>query len=102
MANFHEQLLELRALINSVREMVDRSLESSRDEIFASYLSGRVAITFSTILASLNCSPRSLMLFTTAIILSEYCLTVSSSFILRFSKSLLKLRSCCCLVLSVP
>ncbi|KAK8327257.1 hypothetical protein V6Z12_A11G170700 [Gossypium hirsutum] len=49
--------------------MVYRSLESSRDEIFASYLSGRVAITFSTILASLSCSPRSLMLLTTAIIL---------------------------------
>ncbi|KAL1145428.1 hypothetical protein V6Z11_A11G298100 [Gossypium hirsutum] len=71
-------------------EMVYRSLESSRDEIFASYLSGRVAITFSTILASLSCSPRSLMLLTTAIILSEYCLIVSSSFIFKFSKSLLK------------
>ncbi|KAB2049311.1 hypothetical protein ES319_A13G168000v1 [Gossypium barbadense] len=71
------------------REIVARSLESSKDEIFAPYLSGNVESTFSIILASLNCSPSNLMLLTTTIILSEYCFTVSSSFILRFSKSLL-------------
>ncbi|TYH70083.1 hypothetical protein ES332_D05G094200v1 [Gossypium tomentosum] len=38
------------------------------------------------------------MLLTTAIILSEYCLIVSSSFIFKFSKSLLKFSNCCCLV----
>ncbi|TYI08233.1 hypothetical protein ES332_A10G285000v1 [Gossypium tomentosum] len=73
--------LLLKVLISLVKEMVARSLESSREDILASYLSGKVERTFSTILASSKCSPRSLILLTTAMILSTYCFTVSSSFI---------------------
>ncbi|KAL1079301.1 hypothetical protein V6Z11_D10G213300 [Gossypium hirsutum] len=87
-------------LTNLDKEMVVRSLESSNEEIFDSNLSGKVVITFSTTL--LKSSPRSLILLTVAIILSEYCLIVSDSFIFKFSNSLLRLMTCCCLVLSDP
>ncbi|KAK8318975.1 hypothetical protein V6Z12_A13G210600 [Gossypium hirsutum] len=82
--------------------MADKSLKSSSEEILDSNFSGRVVMTFSTTLLSVKSTLRSLMLLTMAIILSEYCLMVSDSFILKFSKSLLRLITCCCLVFSVP
>ncbi|TYJ48590.1 hypothetical protein E1A91_A01G073300v1 [Gossypium mustelinum] len=63
-----------REFISSDNEMADKSLESSSEEILDLNFSGRVVITFSTTLLSVKSTPRSLMLLTMAIILSEYCL----------------------------
>lgn len=95
-------LLSIKWFINLYKEIVVKSLESSKEEILGSYLLGSVVMTFSTILLPLNWSPSNLMLLTIAIILSEHCLTVSASFILKISKSLIRLMSCCCLVFSKP
>ena len=70
------------------------SLESSRNEIFASNLSSRLIKTFSMIQAFWSSSPIILILFTTNINLSENSCILPFSLILRILKSLFKFNTC--------
>ena len=89
-----------REFINSISEIIVRSLESSNDEIFASNLFGRLTNPFSTILLSGKSSRNSQIMLTTAKSLSKYSLMVLAYFILNISNSLLRLRTCIYRVLS--